>query len=104
MAALAAGLVVAFALFAVVGLGPVPAVGIPAAAVMGSGLVLHRRPRPAGAPAGRADPWLLITLGVGILAFTGAGAGIAPGAAGAGTGLASAGLAAYPPAPERPAA
>src|SRR5205807_4174127 len=34
VAALAAGLVVAGALFGVVGLGPVPAVGIPAAAVM----------------------------------------------------------------------
>ena len=93
-AALAAGLVVAGALHAVVGLGPIPAVGIPAAAVMGSGLVLHRRPRPARVPPGWTDPWILVTLGIAVLAFT--GAGIAPGRDGAGTGLASVGLGAYP--------
>jgi len=87
-AALAAGLVIAAALHTLIGLGPVPAFGIPATAAMVLGLFVHRRPRPAQAPAGWIDPLLLITLGCAVLALTGAGLGRG--------GWASVGLAAYP--------
>ena len=79
---------VAVALHALIGLGPVPSVGIPATAAMAAGLVLHRRPRPTEAPPGWIDPSLLITLGCAVLALTGAGIGAG--------GWASVGLAAYP--------
>ncbi|HEY0398127.1 MAG TPA: hypothetical protein VGF00_07050, partial [Acidimicrobiia bacterium] len=72
----------------VAGLGPIPSAGIPATAVMAAGLLLNRRPRPRDhARPGSVDPCLLVTAGVGVLALTGAGIG---------TGLASAGLGAYP--------
>jgi diguanylate cyclase (GGDEF)-like protein len=86
VAALSAGPLVAFGLHALVGLGPMPAVGIPATAVMGAGLVFHRRPRPAGVPPNWIDPCLLVTAGMAVLALTSAGIGR----------LAPAGLIAYP--------
>jgi diguanylate cyclase (GGDEF)-like protein len=75
VAALSVGLLMAFGLHGLIGLGPIPAVGIPAAAVMGAGLVLHRRPRPAGVPSNWMDPCLLLTVGTAVLAFTSAGSG-----------------------------
>ena len=94
VAALGGGLVLAAGLHFVVGLGPIPAAGIPATAAMVLGLVLHRRPRPPGVPAGWTDPCLLFTAGIALLAL--ASGGIARGAGGAGSGLASVGLVAYP--------
>src|SRR2546423_8515828 len=94
-AALAAGVVVAAVLSGVVGLGLIPAVGLPAVAVTGGAFVfLHRRPRPARVSPGWIDPALLITAGFAVLALTGAGIVARPGG---GTAWASAGLAAYPP-------
>jgi len=93
-AALAAGVVVAAVLSGVVGLGLIPAVGLPAVAVTGGAFVfLHRRPRPARVSPGWIDPALLITAGFAVLALTGAGIVARPGG---GTAWASAGLAAYP--------
>ena len=92
-AALAAGVVLAAGLHFLVGLGPVPAVGIPAVGVTLAGLVLNRRPRPAHVPAGWIEPSLLVTAGFAVLAVT--GAGIVPWPGG-GAGWASGALGAYP--------
>ncbi|HEV7535322.1 MAG TPA: diguanylate cyclase, partial [Acidimicrobiia bacterium] len=91
-AALAAGVVLSAVLHFLIGLGPVPAVGLPAVGVMFGGFVLNQRPRPDRVPPGWIDPSLLIAAGFAVLALT--GAGIAPRDGGA--GWASVGLAAYP--------
>lgn len=86
------GLLVALALHGLLGLGLIPAAGLPATAVMAAGLFMHRRVRPDGATGW--DPCLLLTLGTGVLALT--SAGILPGEDAAGSGFAVLGLAAYP--------
>ena len=91
--AVAGALVLAAGLYFGAGFSAVAAAGIPAAAAMAFGLVLHRRPRPCSAPAGWADPCLLITAGTALLAVTGAGIGSGP-FGGAGRGAVA--LVAYP--------
>jgi diguanylate cyclase (GGDEF)-like protein len=91
--AVAGALVLAAGLYLGAGFGAVPSAGIPAAAAMAFGLVLHRRPRPRAAPPGWADPCLLITAGAALLAVT--SAGIGPGPQG-GAGRGSVALVAYP--------
>ena len=86
-------IVLAAGLYFGVGFGLIPATGIPAAAAMAFGLVLHRRPRPLGVPARWTDPCLLVTAGTALLALT--NAGISPGPEG-GAGLGSVALLAYP--------
>jgi len=91
--AVAGALVLAAGLHFGAGFGPIPAIGVPAAAAMAFGLVLHRRPRPTRAPQRWTDPCLLIAAGVAVLALT--NSGIGSGADG-GTGWGSVGLLAYP--------
>ena len=91
--AVVGALVLACGLHFGAGFGALPSAGIPAAAAMAFGLVLHRRPRPSGAPARWTDPCLLITAGTGLLAIT--SAGIGPGSDG-GVGLGSLALISYP--------
>jgi diguanylate cyclase (GGDEF)-like protein len=91
--AVVGALVLAAGLHFGAGFGAVPAAGIPAAAAMAFGLVLHRRPRPSGVPVGWTDPCLLIAAGTALLAAT--SAGIGPGADG-GAGLGSVALVSYP--------
>jgi diguanylate cyclase (GGDEF)-like protein len=86
-------LVLAAGLYFGAGFGPIPAAGIPAAAAMALGLVLHRRPRPRRVPAGWTDPCVLITAGTALLALTNAGIGPGPDR---GAGLGSVALVAYP--------
>jgi diguanylate cyclase (GGDEF)-like protein len=86
-ATVAAGLFAALGLHTVLGLGLIPAAGIPATAVMVVALFVHRRPRPAGVEAAWTDPCRLIAVGTGVLALTSAGVG---------PGLAPLGLVAYP--------
>ena len=76
--AVAGALVLAAGLYLGAGFGALPSAGIPAAAVMAFGLVLHRRPRPLGVATGWADPCLLITAGTALLAVTSAGIGAGP--------------------------
>jgi diguanylate cyclase (GGDEF)-like protein len=87
LAAVAGGLVAALGLHRGLGLGLIPSVGLPATAIMAAALAVHRRPRPAGVPHGWTDPCRLIVAGTGVLALTSAGVG---------SGLAPAGLVAYP--------
>ncbi len=91
--AVAGALVLAAGLFFGAGFGPIPAAGVPTAAAMAFGLVLHRRPRPPRVPAGWIDPCLFLTVGVAVLALTNAGIGSGPRA---GAGLRTVGLVAYP--------
>jgi diguanylate cyclase (GGDEF)-like protein len=91
--AVVGALVLAAGLYQGAGFGAVPAAGIPAAAAMAFGLVLHRRPHPRGVPSGWTDPSLLITAGTALLALTGAGIGSGPNV---GAGLGSVALVAYP--------
>jgi diguanylate cyclase (GGDEF)-like protein len=91
--AVAGALVLAAGLYLGAGFGALPSAGIPAAAVMAFGLVLHRRPRPLGVATGWADPYLLITAGIALLAVTSAGIGADPQG---GAGLGSVALVAYP--------
>ncbi|HEX6381220.1 MAG TPA: EAL domain-containing protein [Acidimicrobiia bacterium] len=86
-------LVLAAGLYFGAGFGAVPSAGLPAAAAMAFGLVLHRRPRPLGVPPGWMDPCLLITAGTALLALI--SAGIGPGQRG-GAGVGSVALVAYP--------
>jgi diguanylate cyclase (GGDEF)-like protein len=91
--AVAGALVLATGLYFGAGFGLISSTGVAAAATMGFGLVLHRRPRPTRVPIGWTDPCLLITAGVFVLAMT--RAGIGPAAA-SGTGWGPVGLLAYP--------
>jgi len=91
--AVVGAVVLAAGLYFGAGFGPVPAAGIPAAAAMGFGLVLHRRARPSRVPPGWTDPCLLIAAGVAVFALT--SAGIGSGIDG-GTGWGPVGLLAYP--------
>ncbi|HET9769258.1 MAG TPA: EAL domain-containing protein [Acidimicrobiia bacterium] len=87
LAAVAGGIVAALVLHGLAGLGPIPAAGLPATAIMVAALAVHRRPRPADVPPGWTDPCRLLVAGTGVLALTSAGVG---------SGLAPVGLIAYP--------